>query len=169
LQGNDRTPRAFKKSNFDEASPKFSPDGQWVAYCTNRSGRTEVWVEPWPGPGMQLQLSQEGGADPLFSRSRTANEIFFRDGDKMMVVPFRIAGGRFDAGKPSLLWEGHYSLGMSSSCGPPGVSSANYDVSADGQRFLMVKDNDQDAGSTGIVVVLNWTEALRRLLLDQKK
>jgi hypothetical protein len=77
------------------------------------------------------------------------------------VVPYKTAGG-FEAGKPGLLWEGHYSHGMSSSCGPPGVSSANYDVSADGQRFLMIKDNDQDVGSTSIVVVLNWAEEMRR-------
>jgi hypothetical protein len=51
---------------------------------------------------------------------------------------------------------------MSSSCGPPGVSSGNYDVSADDQRFLMVKDKDQDVSSTKIVVVLNWTEELKR-------
>ena len=51
---------------------------------------------------------------------------------------------------------------MGSSCGPPGVSSANYDVTADGQRFLMVKDNDQDVYATKIVVVLNWAEELKR-------
>jgi len=84
------------------------------------------------------------------------------------VVPIKTAGG-FEAGKPSLLWEGHYSHGMSSSCGPPGVSSANYDVTADGRRFLMVKDSDQDNGSTKIVVVLNWTEDLKRLGQDRKK
>jgi Tol biopolymer transport system component len=159
LQGDDRKPRRFKGSKFDEASPKFSRDGKWVAYCSNETGKTEVYVEPWPGPGWKIQLSSEGGADPLFSR--TTDEVFYRDGDKMMVVPYKTAG-KFDAGKVSLLWVGHYSHGMSSSCGPPGVSSANYDVTADGQRFVMVKDNDQDAGSTSIVVVLNWAEELKR-------
>jgi dipeptidyl aminopeptidase/acylaminoacyl peptidase len=159
LQGDDRKPRRFKGSRFDEASPKFSRDGKWVAYCSNESGRTEVYVEPWPGPGWKIQLSSEGGADPIFSR--TADEVFYRDGDKMMVVPYKTAGG-FEAGKPGLLWEGHYSHGMSSSCGPPGVSSANYDVSADGRRFLMIKDNDQDVGSTSIILVLNWAEEMRR-------
>ncbi len=167
LQGADRQPRAFKKTNFDEASPKFSRDGKWVAYCSNRSDRTEVWVEPWPGPGMQLQLSSEGGIDPLFSR--TADEVFYRTGDKMMVVKYRVVEGRFDPGKPETLWEGHYSYGMSSSCGPPGVSSANYDVTSDGQRFLMIKDDNEGVGSTRIVVVLNWAEELRRQAQAQKK
>ena len=166
LQGDDRTPRRFKGSKFDEASARFSRDGKWLAYCSNESGKTEVYVEPWPGPGWKIQLSSEGGADPLFSR--TADEIFYRDGDKMMVVPYKTAGG-FDPGKPSLLWEGHYSQGMSSSCGPAGVSSANYDVTADGQRFLMIKDSDQDIGSTSIVIVLNWAEEMRRSARAQKQ
>jgi len=166
LQGEDHTPRPFANKKFDEASPKFSADGKLVAYCSNEEGRPEVYVQAWPGPGWKIKLSSEGGTDPLFCHND--REIIYRNGDKMMVVPIKIAGG-FEAGKPSLLWEGHYSHGMSSSCGPPGVSSANYDVSADGQRFLMVKDNDQDNGSTKIVVVLNWTEDLKRLGKDQKK
>lgn len=166
LQGDDRKPRPFANKKFDEASPKFSSDGQLVAYCSNEEGRPEVYVQAWPGPGWKIKLSSEGGTDPLFCRND--REIVYRNGDKMMVVPIKTAGG-FEAGKPSLLWEGHYSHGMSSSCGPPGVSSANYDVTADGQRFLMVKDNDQDNGSTKIVVVLNWTEDLKRLGQDQKK
>jgi serine/threonine-protein kinase len=159
LQGDDRKPRPFVNKKFDEASPKFSADGKFVAYCSNEEGRPEVYVQAWPGPGWKIKLSSEGGTDPLFCHND--REIIYRNGDKMMVVPIKIAGG-FDAGKPGLLWEGHYSHGMSSSCGPPGVSSANYDVTADGQRFLMVKDSDQDNGSTKIVVVLNWTEDLKR-------
>ena len=58
---------------------------------------------------------------------------------------------------------------MSSSCGPPGVSSSNYDVTADGQRFLMIKDNDQDVYSTSIVVVLNWAEELKRTMPATKR
>jgi serine/threonine-protein kinase len=166
LEGTDHTPRVFKKSNFDEASPKFSPDGKWVVYCSNQSGRTEVYAEPWPGPGMRIQLSSEGGADPLFSRD--GREVFYRNGDTMMVVQVSTAGG-FKAGPPVQLWVGHYSYGMSSSCGPPGVSSANYDVTADGKRFLMIKDSGQDAGSTSIVVALHWAEELKRLGQDRKK
>jgi serine/threonine-protein kinase len=166
LQGGDRTPRPFANKKFDEASPKFSADGKLVAYCSNEEGRPEVYVQAWPGPGWKIKLSSEGGTDPLFCRND--REIVYRNGDRMMVVPIKIAGG-FEAGKPHLLWEGHYSHGLSSSCGPPGVSSANYDVTADGQRFLMVKDSGQDIGSTAIAVVLHWTEDLRRLGQEQKK
>jgi len=167
LQGADRTPRAFKQSTFDEASAKFSPDGKWVAYCSNRTGRSEVYVEPWPGPGMRVQLTSDGGMDPLFSRN--GREIFYRNGDRMMAVQVSLAGGQFDTGPPTLLWTGHYSPGLSSSCGPPGVSSANYDVSADGRRFLMVKDEDDDAGSSSIVVVLHWADELSRGMQDRRK
>jgi len=166
LQGTDRTPRAFKQSTFDEASAKFSPDGRWVAYCTDRTGRSEVYVEPWPGPGMRIQLSSDGGTDPLFSRN--GREIFYRNGDKMMLVRVSMAG-QFSAGPPTVLWTGHYSLGLSSSCGPPGVSSANYDVSTDGQRFLMIKDQDEGAGSTSLVVVLRWADELKRAGRDGNK
>jgi len=70
----------------------------------------------------------------------------------------------FSAGRPQELWKGRYSHGMSSSCGPPGLSSSNYDVTPDGQRFLMIKDDDQDsATSTQIVVVQGWADQVRRL------
>lgn len=159
LQGEDRTPRPFKKSIFDEASPRFSRDGRWVAYCSNESGQAQVYVEAWPGPGMREQITSDGGADPIFSRD--GRELFYRQGDKMMVVPVSTAG-EFKAGRPTQLWAGKYSHGMSSSCGPPGVSSANYDVSADGRRFLMIKDDAHDMFATNIVVILNWAEELVR-------
>jgi serine/threonine-protein kinase len=165
MQG-DRKPQPFVKSKFTDGSGRFSPDGKWVAYCTNESGRNEVFVQPWPGPGPKIQISSEGGSDPIWSRD--GKELFYRNGDKMMVVPVSLAG-RFQAGKPRLLWEGHYSHGMSSSCGPPGTTSANYDVTSDGQRFLMVKDLDQDAVSTRIVVVLNFAEELKRLAQQKER
>jgi hypothetical protein len=81
----------------------------------------------------------------------------------MMAVPVS-SGSSFVNGRPHELWKGHYSHGMSSSCGPPGLSSSNYDVRADGERFLMVKDDDQDsASSRQIVVVLGWADELSRL------
>jgi roadblock/LC7 domain-containing protein len=99
LQGPDRAPRPFKNSIFDEASPKFSPDGRWVAYCSNMSNRSEVYVETWPGPGMKEQISSDGGTDPIFSRD--GRELFYRNGDKMMVVPISTERGIFKPGRPS--------------------------------------------------------------------
>ncbi|RPI21018.1 MAG: serine/threonine-protein kinase, partial [Acidobacteria bacterium] len=164
MQG-ERKPQPFVKTRFHEGSARFSPDGRWVAYCSNESRRFEVFVQSWPGPGPKIQVSSEGGTDPIWRRD--GKELFYRSGDKMMVVA-ATTQPTFKASKPRLLWEGHYSHGMSSSCGPPGATEANYDVTSDGQRFLMVRDLDQDAVSTRIVVVVNFAEELKRLVQEQK-
>src|SRR4029453_13782577 len=87
----------------------------------------------------------------------------FRDGEKMMAVTVSTSP-TFSSGRPRMLWKGRYSHGMSSSCGPPGATSSNYDVTADGRRFLMIKDDDQDtATSKEIVVVQGWADEVTRL------
>ena len=163
MQG-DRTPQPFAKSNFVHGSGKFSPDGKWVAYCSNEPGQNEVFVQQWPGPGPKTQITSQGGTDPIWSR--TSNELFYRDRDKMMVVDV-VTQPTFQASKPRLLWEAHYSHGMSSSCGPPGTTEGNYDVTGDGRRFLMIKDLDEDAQSTRVIVVLNFAEELKALSKKQ--
>ncbi len=157
----DRTPQPLDNSKYAEGSPKFSPDGRWVAYCSTESGKPQVYVQAFPGPGAKTQVSNDGGTDPVWRRD--GGELFFRNDDSMMAVPVSTASG-FTAGRPHELWKGHYSHGMSSSCGPPGFSSSNYDVSADGQRFLMIKDDDQDrAKSKDVIVVLGWADEVARL------
>jgi hypothetical protein len=74
--------------------------------------------------------------------------------------------GAFQAAKPKLLWTGRYAHGMGSQCGPPGTTSSNYDVTADGQRFLMIQ-HDETAPAQ-INVVLNWTEDLKRILQSRR-
>lgn len=165
MQG-DRNPQPFAKPRFSEGSARFSPDGKWVAYCTDEPGQNEVFVQPWPGPGPRIQVSSKGGSDPIWSRN--GRELFYRHGDQMMVVAVTTQP-TFQASKPQLLWEGHYTHGMSSSCGPAGTTESNYDVTSDGQRFLMVKDVAQDSASTRIVVVLNFAEELKRLGEEQRR
>jgi serine/threonine-protein kinase len=164
--GTGAKPLLISNGKYNEGSPKFSPDGSWVAFCTNESKRAEVYVQPFPGPGPKIQISSEGGTDPIWSRG--GRELFYRDGDKLMAVDVALKPA-FRAGKPHMLWSGHYSHGMSSSCGPPGISSSNYDVSSDGNRFLMVKDAMQDAVSRNIVVVMGWSEDLKRILATAKQ
>ena len=90
-------------------------------------------------------------------------ELYYRNGDSMMVVDVSTAS-TLVAGRPRELWKGHYSHGMSSSCGAPGATSSNYDATADGTRFLMIKDDDQDrATSKQIVVVQGWADEVIRL------
>ena len=152
--------RGIAKTTFGEGSMKFSPDGHWVAYASDESGRPEIYVQAFPGPGPKIQISNGGGTDPVWRRS--GSELYYRAGSKMMAVAVTTAP-RFKASAPKLLWTGDYSEGTGASCGMPGVSSSNYDVSADGQRFLMVRDDDASAYSTKVVVVLNWLEQLKAI------
>lgn len=157
----ERHADSFDKEKAPEGSPKFSPDGHWLAYCSNESGKPQVYAQAFPGPGAKIQISSDGGTDPVWKRDGT--EIYYRNGDSMMAVPVTIRGA-LSLGRPQELWKGHYSHGMSSSCGPPGATSSNYDVTADGKRFLMIKDEDQDkAASRQIVVVQGWAGELNRL------
>jgi serine/threonine-protein kinase len=164
VEGN-RTPRPLVQTKFDEGSAKFSPDGNWVAYSSNESGRPEVYAIPYPGPGDRLQVSTDGGTDPVWSRD--TGELFYRNGDKMMVVTVATRPG-LTLSKPRLLWEGHYLHGVNSSCGPAGVTSANYDVTRNGARFVMIDDKTQDVVARQINVVLGWTEELKRVARERQ-
>jgi eukaryotic-like serine/threonine-protein kinase len=160
LDGNAQA-QSVDNEKAPEGSPKFSPDGRWLTYCSNESGKPQVYVQAFPGPGAKIQISNDGGTDPVWKRN--GGELYYRNGDSMMAVAVTTAP-IFVAGRPQQLWKGHYSHGMSTSCGPPGATSSNYDVTADGKRFVMVKDDDQDrAVSRQIVVCLGWADELRRM------
>ena len=133
-----------------ETAPRFSPDGRWIAYASNESGRYEIYVRPYPGPGGKWQISADGGTEPLWNPK--GRELFFRNGQKMMAVDYN-AQPTFSAGKPKMLFEGPYV--------PTPRSFPDYDVSPDGQRFLMLKAVEQAQASAPINVVLNWFEELR--------
>ena len=118
-------------------------------------------MQAFPGPGPKIQISNDGGTDPVWKRN--GGELYYRNGDSMMAVAV-FTSPTFTAGRPQELWKGHYTHGMSSSCGPPGATSSNYDVTTDGKRFLMIKDDDQDrAISRQFVVVIGWADELRRM------
>jgi hypothetical protein len=156
----DGKPQPLEETKFAQGSAKVSPDGRWLAYCSNESGKPHVYVQAFPGPGAKIQVSGESGTDPVWRRD--GRELFYRQGDAMIAVGVSTTAG-FSAGRPQELWRGAYSHGMSSSCGQPGLSSSNYDVSSDGQRFLMIKDDDRDtATSTQLVLVQGWADELTR-------
>jgi serine/threonine protein kinase len=152
-----RKPRVFLQTPFQESSGQFSPDGRWIAYVSDESGRWEVYVRPFPGPGGKWQISTEGGTELAWNPK--GRELFFRTGaqkEKMMVVEYQTQP-TFSAGKPRLLLEGNYSTYTTN------VTGAQYSVSPDGQRFLMTKTPDQPQASlTQINVVLNWFEELKQ-------
>src|SRR5439155_16408362 len=122
LSLDSRTPHALIRTKFSEGSPKFSPDGKWLAYSSNESGRPEVYAMTFPGPGATIQMSTEGGTDPVWRHD--GRELYYRNGDQMMAVTVS-SGATTPFSKPAVLWQGHYLAGVGSSCGMSGPTSAN--------------------------------------------
>jgi Tol biopolymer transport system component len=152
MQASDRKAQPFLRTPFNESAPQLSPDGRWLVYISTESGRYEIYVQPYPGPGGKWQISTEGGTEPLWNPN--GRELFYRSGNKMMAVDISTQPS-FVAGKPRMLFEGPYL--------PTPLTNPNYDVSPDGQRFLMLKPVEQtQEAPTQINVVLNWFEELKR-------
>ena len=139
---------------FNEGGGQFSPDGRWLAYASDESGRFEVYVQAYPGPGGKWQISTDGGTGPIWNRSGL--ELFYRSANKLMAVNVTTHPS-FSSGKPKMLFEGSFLS--------EGPVFPSYDVSPGGQRFLMIQPVDQgQTASTQINVVLNWTEELKHLV-----
>jgi serine/threonine protein kinase/Tol biopolymer transport system component len=154
LRLGDRSQSSFLRSQFNQGAAQFSPDGRWLAYASDETGRFEIYLQPFPGPGGKSQISAEGGTEPAWNPN--GRELFYRSGNKMMAVEIA-EQPNLSAGKPKVLFTGQYQPS------PNPVPTANYDVSPDGQRFLMVKPSGQDqAAPTQINVVLNWFEELKQ-------
>jgi serine/threonine protein kinase/Tol biopolymer transport system component len=148
--------RPFLKTQFGEGAPMFSPDGRWIAYASNKSGRNEIYMRPFPGPGEEWTISTEGGAEPVWARN--TGELFYRQGDAMMSVEVNTSP-TLVVGKPHRVFEGRYATS--------GALYANYDVTPDGKRLLMVKGSVQEAPAQ-INLVLNWLEEVKRLVSSEK-
>ncbi|MGA9882896.1 MAG: protein kinase, partial [Candidatus Acidiferrales bacterium] len=154
LRMSDHKEQPYVETGTVTGAPEFSPDGRWLVYVSDESGRREVYVQSYPGPGGKWQVSTGGGTEPVWNRN--GRELFYRSGDKMMAVEVATEPS-FSAGKPRMLFEGSYEQTP--------VTFPNYDVSPDGQRFLMLKAVAQDqTAPTQINIVLNWTEELKRLI-----
>ena len=151
--------RPISRSKFGEGSAKFSPDGRWIAYSSTESGKPEIYVQPFPGLGPKTQISNAGGTDPVWRRM--GGEIYYRQDNKVMMVSVDTKGTELRASAPKMLFEGAYYEGSGASCEMGGPAAANYDVTPDGQRFLMVKDNTGAVFGNKAVVVVNWAEELK--------
>ena len=151
LEGEDRvTP--MLATTFQESYPAVSPDGRWLAYVSDESGVEEVYVRPYPDiDSGRWQVSTGGGTQPLWSRD--GQELFYRSADAVMAVAVD-TDPSFSVESPEVLFDGDYHLADG---GP------NYDVSPDGERFLMIEQTESTATTPQIVVVLDWFEELRRL------
>ena len=150
LEG-EREPRTVVGSEFIESQPTVSPDGEWIAYHSDESGRHEVYVEPFPSPGRRRRLSRDGGSHPLWSPR--GDEIFFVEADRLMAVKVRTTPD-FEAAPPAelfasdrLVWEDIV---------------REYDITPDGERFVVIER--EESGAKRILVTLNWFEELERLV-----
>jgi Tol biopolymer transport system component len=158
LRMSDHKAQLFLQTMFNEAAPSFSPDGRWLAYISDASGRYEIYVQPYPGPGGKYEISTEGGTEPVWNPN--GKELFYRSGDKMMAVDITTQPS-FAAGKPKMLFEGSYVATT--------LTQPLYSVSPDGQRFLMRKYEQSSSTLTQVVVVQNWFEELKQKVPSGKK
>jgi eukaryotic-like serine/threonine-protein kinase len=141
--GNQSNMRPFKQTPAAERQGTLSPDGRWMAYASNESGRSEIYVEPVPGPGGRWQISTNGGEQPRWVR--TAREIVYRSGTKMMSATVRIQP-TFSAAKPVELFDRKFDRGG---------TVGGYDITPDGQTFVMTRT--EQANPTEIRVVVGWS------------
>ncbi|MDA2924124.1 hypothetical protein MYX65_05620, partial [Acidobacteria bacterium AH-259-L09] len=145
------------QTQFAEGGAAISPDGRWVAYHSNETGRREVYVRPFPNVKEgKWQISRDGGVSPVWGPE--GHELFYRslDGEAMMVVRIETEP-TFVAGSPEVIFTGTYISHI----------SRYYDISPDGQRFLMIKEAEQAEQTPTrdeLIVVLNWFEELKRLV-----
>ena len=148
--GGESQPRAWLSTPAYEGGAQFSPDGRWIAYASDETGQMQVYLRPFPGPDPKEPVSTQGGTQPAWNRN--GRELFYRNGNKMMVVDVS-TNPRLVLSQPRQLFEQPYGFFT--------ITVPNYDVSLDGQRFLMVKD---ESGSQRLNLVLNWFEELKRLV-----
>lgn len=140
----ERKPFPFLNTPFKEEMGAFSPDGKWVAYDSDESGRFEVYVRPFPGPGAAWQVSTGGGNSPRWRAD--GGELYFMAPDStLMAAPVTAHGSAFAAGKPQALFRTHSFFAP---------SKQQYDVSRDG-RFLVVTQLE-DTSAEPIHILLNW-------------
>ena len=148
----DQKPFLYLQSLNNEDHPRFSPDGRFVAYTSDERGKWEVYVQTFPASGGKWIVSVNGGAQPRWRRD--GKELFFIAPDrKMMAADVKLEGSVFEAGVPKVLFQ----TNVVSYPNPRNV----YDVSADGQRFIIVTP-PEETSSTPIIVVANWTTDLKR-------
>jgi serine/threonine protein kinase len=149
--GVESEPQPFLVTPFSERAAMITLDGRWMAYVSDESGRDEVYVRPFPGPGGKWTISTEGGTEPIWSADGT--ELFYRQGSRLLVVAIDSAN-IFSAGRPRVLFENPGFV--SDTAGNP-----SYGLFPDGQSFIMV-EGSPELRAPQLRVRLNWTEELKR-------
>jgi Tol biopolymer transport system component len=145
----DRPPHAVIESPFTKDEPHFSPDGHWLVYQSDEAGTTDVYVQPYPGPGESVRISTNGGGQPRWRAD--GKELFYVTSDgKMMSVSIKVSAGRLEPGPPEQLFQ----LGF-----VPNLIIDQYAVTGDGKRFLVIEPL---ARLAPITVIVNWPGLLKK-------
>ena len=146
LSLSDRKLTKFHQRGVNIGDARFSPDGRWLAYDSEESGRNEIYVAAFPGPGARWQISTDGGFQPRWRRD--GKELFYLSSDlKVMSVEMESSGGALEPGIPKVLFEPH-------------PLPTRFDAAPDGQRFLMVSSGVEQ--SPPITLVQNWTADIKK-------
>lgn len=148
----DRKPAAFLQTEFHETRAQFSPDGKWVAYDSDESGRFEVYVRPFPSGASKWKISPAGGVQPRW-RSDGKELYYLSPQRELLAVPVK---GAFEAGAPQLLFNAN-TPGVN-----PNLPYWHYEVSADGKRFLTITSGEESGSETPVTVVVNWLAGLKK-------
>lgn len=135
---------------FAESAPALSPDGRWLAYQSDETGRTEVYVRPYPERGARVSISLQGGTEPVWAR--TGRELFYRTGDSLMAATIE-PGATFAVSAPRLLFRGSFMAGE---------GFREYDVTPDGSQFIML------SGGSGRSTLIGMQHVFENLLRDQR-
>jgi eukaryotic-like serine/threonine-protein kinase len=138
--------KEFLATTLWETTPQISPSGRWVAHGWTRTGSTELFLHSYPDPDVELQVTTGGGRSAAWRRDE--RELYYQIGDAMMAVDVTTEP-KLSVGRPRLLFRGPFAS----------IQGKNYDVTPDGQRFLMVQTIDPVAPKD-VTVVLNWMENL---------
>ena len=152
-------PEVFLEGDFNAEGANFSPDGRYAAYLSQETGEREIYIRPYQGSGGQVTVSVGGGQEPMWAKN---GDLFYRNlsGERMFVVPVATEP-KLKVGTPVLLFRGPFYVPATGSPRP------QYDVTADGQRLLMLttrSNPDSPSARPRIVIVQGWFEELRRLV-----
>ncbi len=148
----------FAAGEANEVSPRFSHDGRWLAHTSNESGRYEVYVRPFPGPGPRIQISDAGGGQPVWSED--GGRLFYRTDQAIVAADIAVdgSGGSLSVTAREQLFEGDF-------YGSVGRPEATYDVHPDGRRFVLARAVNR--GGTRIVLWMDWLEELKDQLAEE--
>jgi serine/threonine-protein kinase len=154
------TPQPLINTRFNEFQPVISPSGRWLAYSSDESGRAEIYIKPYPGPGGAIPVTTDGGREPVWNPSE--KELYYRDdsGDKLFKVSI-ITEPTVQVGSPELLFEGRFFASSH-------LWGRNYDISPQGDFFVLIEEGETQP-ATQINIVRNWFEELKRLVPTGKK